>query len=95
MSEQDKQATKNLAARAAREARAAASDATVVVENGASHAAEETVDTVRRFNPRGLAGLSGDTGTGFLALSVALYAGTIAFNKFRSVYAGRGRALSE
>lgn len=87
--------------RAGRQGRNAAKNtarAAQLAATPAAEAAEEVVDgaveTAKRFNPRGLAALSGDTGTGFLALSVALYAGVVAYNKFGAVIKGRSRAVS-
>lgn len=60
-------------------------------------AAEEVTETTKRVVPRisahGLAAISGDTGTGFLALAVSIYSGAIAYHKFRSAIEGRGRAI--
>jgi hypothetical protein len=97
MSEQDKQEATEHAARAARQAKHASKNAGRAAVEGAEYAAEEILETGRkatkRFSPRGLAAISGDTGTGFLALSVALYAGAVAFNRFRSAIDGRRRAV--
>jgi hypothetical protein len=57
-------------------------------------AAEKTQDAVKRVNPKGISSLARETGTGFIALSAAIYTATIAFNKFRDVYEGRGKATS-
>lgn len=83
---------------AARNAAEAAKLATSPIVEDVEHAAEETVETTKevskRINIRGLSAISGDTGTGFLALSVALYAGAVAYNKFSAVVKGRGRAVN-
>lgn len=55
--------------------------------------AQDAAKAAKRLNPGGLAALTGNTGQGFLALSVALYASAIAYSKFRGVYLERGRAL--
>lgn len=105
MSDQDKQEAKELAGRAGRQGRhalkntgRAAVAAGEAAADGAADAAHDAADTVQRVAPRistrGLAALSGDAGTGFLALSVTLYAGVIAYNKFSAVYKGRGRAVT-
>jgi len=97
MSEQDKQEAAEHAARAARQAKHAGKNAGRAAAEGAEYVAEEVIGTsqkvIKRFSPRGLAAISGDTGTGFLALSVALYAGAIAYNRFQSAFDGRRRAV--
>ena len=97
MSEQGKQEAQEHAARAARQAKYASQNAGRAAAEGAEYIADEVIGTGRkaakRFSPRGLAAISGDTGTGFLAMSVALYAGAIAFNRFRSAIDGRRRAV--
>jgi len=55
---------------------------------------EEAVNTAKRVNPFALSRLSSNTGQGFLALSVALYASGFAFSKFRGVYTGRSHVLN-
>lgn len=88
------------AQRGARVARAAAEPVVDAVVDEAQDTveklegtAEDAVKTARRINPRVLSRISGDTGQGFIALSVALWAGTIAFNKFRGAYEGRSHVL--
>lgn len=85
---------------AATEAEEAAARGLSAVEYRALKAKEkaaEAAETAKRVSPRintkGLAAISGDTGTGFLALSVALYSGTIAYYKFRAAIQGRSRAV--
>lgn len=56
--------------------------------------AEDAVNVARRVDPRVLSRISGDTGVGFLALSVSLYAGAVAFAKFRQAYSGRSHITS-
>lgn len=51
--------------------------------------AEDAVSAARRINPWVLSRISSDTGIGFFALSVSIYAGAIAVNKFRQAAAGR------
>lgn len=93
---QGKQASKN----AARAARVAAEpvvehvvDSARDVTNKLEGTAEDAIRTASRVNPKTLSRISGDTGVGFLALSVSLYAGAIAVNKFRAVYAGRNAVI--
>jgi hypothetical protein len=50
---------------------------------------EDAVQSARKLSPRALSHISGDVGWGFLALSVSLYAGALAYNKFSAAYAGR------
>lgn len=50
--------------------------------------AHDAVQAARRVNVGMLGKISGDTGIGFLALSVAIYSGTIAYAKFRQVANG-------
>lgn len=65
--------------------------------NGAVDVAEDVMDDVSdaasRISPSALGRISGDAGVGFLALSVTLYAGAIAINKFRSAFAGRDTVI--
>lgn len=86
---QGKNATKN-AGRAARAAAPVAAEKIGDAAEAVNDRAEETVDamsnTARRFGPRLFRKLTGDTGIGFFALSVSLYAGGIAFSKFNSAY---------
>ncbi len=55
--------------------------------------AEEAVRTAKRVSPIGLSRLSGNTAQGFMALSVAFWAGSFAFSKFRGVYTGRNLVM--
>jgi hypothetical protein len=55
--------------------------------------AEDAMQAARKFDMRALTRLSSDTGQGFIALSVALWAGSIAFNKFRAVKTGGSNVL--
>src|SRR5436190_4888297 len=86
---QSKHATKN-AGRAAKAAAPVAAekvgDAAEVVNDKAEETVDAMADTARRFGPRVINHLTGDMGIGFFALSVSIYAGTIAFSKFNSAY---------
>lgn len=89
---QSKQAAKNTG-RAAKVAAPIAAekvgDAAEKVNDVAEDTVEAAVRTTHKFSPRVLSRISGDTGVGFLALSVAIYAGAIAVNKFGSAYSQR------
>lgn len=63
------------------------------VKEVASDVAEETKRVAPKFSARGLAAISSDTGIGFMALSVSIYSGAIAFYKFKAAFDGRGRAI--
>lgn len=78
---QAKQAGKN----AGRAVRAVADP---VVEE-ATDMASDAIEEVKRVNPKVLSYISGDLGMAFIALSAALFGGTIAVNKFRLAYEGR------
>lgn len=101
MSEQDRSEVRTHLGRAGRQSRhaaknlahAAGSEASLIADE-IEGAADEVAETAKHINVRGLSSLTGDAGTGFLALSVALYAGVIAYNKFGAVVKGRGRAVS-
>lgn len=58
-----------------------------------AHKLEGTIDdaahAARRLDTRVLGHISSDTGQAFMALAVAIWAGTIAGNKFRAAAAGR------
>jgi hypothetical protein len=41
-----------------------------------------------------LSRMSSDTGVGFLALSVAIYSGAVAYTKFRQAASGRSQVIS-
>lgn len=97
--EQAKQAGHQAKA-AAKNAGRAAKDAAEPVAERAAEAARDTGDklegaaqdayrTVRKVNPGVLGKISSDTGVGFLALSVCIYSGTIAFYKFRNALDAR------
>src|SRR3954465_4314656 len=97
---QSQQAAKN-AGRAAKAAAPivaeTAGDAAEKVNDAAEEAVDAVVDatvkTTRKFSPRILSSISSDTGVGFLALSVAIYAGAIAFNKFGAAYSQSSRVV--
>lgn len=95
-SQESKQAAKD-AARAAKVAAEPIVDAVAEeVQDTAQKlegTAEDAVKTAKRINPWALSRISRDTGEGFLALAVALWAGTIAVNKFRGAYTGRRYVL--
>src|SRR4051812_21050096 len=93
---QSQQAAKN-AGRAAKAAAPivaeTAGDAAEKVNDAAEEAVDAAVKTTRKFSPRILSSISSDTGVGFLALSVAIYAGAIAFNKFGAAYSQSSRVV--
>lgn len=104
MSEQDKQEARELADRARSQGRHAARNAGRALSHSAAAGVDELEDTAekavgtakdvsRRLSPSGLASISSDAGIGFFSLSVSLYAGAIAYHKFRAVVQGRGRAV--
>lgn len=98
MSEQDQREAKELAARAASQGKHSAKNIGRASVAAGEAVADEAVETTKRIAPRistlGLAAVSSDAGVGFLALSVALYAGAVAYSKFGSVLHGRGRAVT-
>lgn len=55
---------------------------------------DDAVDAARRINVGVLGRMSSDTGVGFLALSVSIYAGVIAYTKFRQAASGRSHIVS-
>lgn len=63
----------------------AAHDEAVDTVNKLEGTAEDAVQAARKINPNVLSRLTGDTGIGFLALSVSIWAGAVAFNQFRGV----------
>lgn len=56
--------------------------------------AEDAVNAVRRIDVGVLGKISSDTGVGFLALSVSIYSGAIAYAKFRQALSGRSHIVS-
>lgn len=86
---QSQQAAKN-AGRAAKAAAPivaeTAGDAAEKVNDAAEEAVDAAMQTTKKFGPRVLSKLSSDTGVGFFALSVAVYAGALAFNRFGAAY---------
>lgn len=63
------------------------------IANKAHDTAEDAVQAARKIDVGVLSKISGDTGIGFLALSVSIYAGAVAFAKFRQAASGRTRVL--
>lgn len=95
--EQAKHATKN----AGKAAKAAAEPVLERVVDEAHDIADKLEGTrddafnaARRVDPRVLSRISGDTGVGFLALSVSIYSAALAYAKFRGVYANRSQVIS-
>jgi hypothetical protein len=84
---------KNAIKNAGRAARVAAEPVLEEASDKLEDVAEEAVRTTKRFDPRMLGRISGDTGQAFLALSVAIYAAAIATKKFQGVYAKSYRIL--
>lgn len=78
----------------AKDAANGAVDAAETVAEGTAEAARTVERHAPRLSAKGLAAISGDTGTGFFALSVALYSAAVAYHKFRAAYQGRGRAVN-
>jgi hypothetical protein len=92
---------KNAAKNSGRAAKAVAEPVVETVVDEARDTAQKFENTAgdvarvaRRVNPKILSRMSSDTGVAFLALSASLYAGAVAFNKFRVAYAGRKQVLS-
>jgi ATP phosphoribosyltransferase regulatory subunit HisZ len=56
--------------------------------------AEDAVEAARKVNLGVLSRMSSDTGVGFLALSVAIYSGAVAYTKFRQAASGRSQVIS-
>lgn len=94
---QAKQAGRN-AGRAAKAGAEAAADTVADEARDAADKVEGTVDdavnAARRINVGVLGRMSSDTGVGFLALSVSIYAGVIAYTKFRQAASGRTEVIS-
>lgn len=83
-----------------RAVRAAAEPVAEAVADGAEEAAETARDVgqeafraVKKVDVGVLGKISGDTGVGFLALSVSLYSGLVAYTKFRQAFAGRSNII--
>lgn len=94
--EHGEQAAEHAKAAAQEAARAAKAVAEPVVDR-VSAAAEDTAEKLEGTAEDALGAarrvsraLTGDTGVGFLALTVCVYSGTVAFYKFRSAFEGRG-----
>jgi hypothetical protein len=58
--------------------------------NGTMH---DAANAARRLDPNLLGHISGDMGLGFFALSVSIYAGVLAFSKFRQAASGSNQIL--
>jgi hypothetical protein len=69
-------------------------DAAENVADRAEEIADEAVQAARRVNVGVLGKMSSDTGVGFLALSVCIYSGTVAYVKFRQAASGRSQIIS-
>ncbi len=68
----------DLAKRSGRQGKHAARNAGKAAQVAAQPVLEEGVKKAKRVSPLGLSRLSGNTGQGFLAMSVAIYAGVYA-----------------
>lgn len=56
--------------------------------------AEDAVEAARRVNVGVLGKMSSDVGVGFLALSVCIYSGAVAYVKFRQAASGGSQVIS-
>lgn len=56
--------------------------------------AQDAVRTAKKVNVGVLSHISGDLGVGFLALSVSIYSGAVAYAKFRQAASGRSQVIS-
>lgn len=65
------------------------------VADKAEGTAHDVADAVRRVDVGVLGKMSGDTGVGFLALSVCIYSGAVAYAKFRQAASGRSQVISD
>jgi hypothetical protein len=94
---QAKHAAKNTG-RAAKAAAKAGAEEVVEEARDAADKLEDTADDViqaaRRVNVGVLGKMSSDTGVGFLALSVCIYSGVIAYTKFRQAASGGSQVIS-
>jgi F0F1-type ATP synthase membrane subunit b/b' len=94
---QAKHASKNIGRSARAAGKAGAEEVADAAENVADRAeeiADEAVQAARRVNVGVLGKMSSDTGVGFLALSVCIYSGTVAYVKFRQAASGRSQIIS-
>lgn len=57
--------------------------------------AYDAARAAKKVNVGVLGRMSGDTGVGFLALSVAIYSGAVAYAKFRQVASERSQVISQ
>lgn len=67
-----------------------ASDVSYKVEE----TAQDALRAAKKVDVGVLSRMSGDTGVGFLALSVSIYAGAVAYAKFRQAASGRSHVIS-
>lgn len=91
---------KRAARNTGRAANAAAEVAKESIEESADNvvdlaeaAADKAAQTSKRVSPKALAAISGNTGQGFIALSVAIWAGSVAAHRFNAAYAGRSSVI--
>lgn len=56
--------------------------------------AHDAARAAKKVNVGVLGRMSGDTGVGFLALSVAIYSGAVAYTKFRQAASERSQVIS-
>jgi hypothetical protein len=57
--------------------------------------AHDAAEAVKKVDIGVLGKMSGDTGVAFLALSVCIYSGAIAYAKFRQAASGRSQVISD
>lgn len=55
--------------------------------------AREAAQAARKLNVGVLGKMSGDTGVAFLATSVSIYAGIVAYSKFRQAFSGGAHVI--
>jgi hypothetical protein len=86
------------AGRAARDAAEpvveAAADEVRDVAHKVEGTAQDAVQTAKKVDVGVLGHISGDLGVGFLALSVSIYSGLVAYAKFRQAASGRSQVIS-
>jgi hypothetical protein len=95
--DQAKHAAKN-SGRAAKAAAEPVAEAVAEEARDTAHKLEGTADdavrAARKINVGVLGKMSSDTGVGFLALSLAIYSGAVAYSKFRQA-AGRTTVVTD
>lgn len=94
---QAKQAAKNAGRTTTATAKAVADGVEDVVEEVADNvedAVEDAAQAARRINVGVFGKMSSDMGVGFLALSVCIYSGTVAYMKFRQAASGSSQIIS-